>query len=527
MTRSLHLLLACALVACTSEPPLIPADSGVADAGAHDAAADAGLPYDVFFDEGMGEAIAERFRSAAPSPVAAPEILYPESGTLVPPNVFGLDVHFRAAVLQSFEITFSQADSPSVVAYVRCARVGDGCIFQPWREVWGALVARRAAGPYAIRIRALAGEEVTAASAPVVLELASEKIVGGVYFSATDEDPPTIRRHELGLERRSSETFLELWGYSPSHVVSRDGARIAVATVLDVGGSETRIYDVSTRAPIATVIEPDLLLPRFGAGHDILFSALLADVHHEPPIRILSGTDGAILHEWTSLGAAHSADWSADGDRIVFSVTTGIRGIHFEHDLRVIERDESGEWNEPRTIPTGNVRSYQPSFSPDPDWIGYSAIDFDDQDVHGTYAPLLVAQRISDARIVELRRAHGDVSRYGGEAGTGLRWNPSPYTHAGRRIFWFTFASGRGCGLLPMAEEPVLPGRQIWMAAFDPEADPDDPSRPAFRLPAQRWGYTNGTAEWSLSVRRQPCSDGSECPRGELCQDGFCHEAPQ
>jgi len=526
MKRAFIALLACALAAC-GEPPLIPADAGASDSGPSDGGVDGGRAYDVFFDEGMGEEIAERFRVALPSSVAAPAILYPESGTLVPPNVFGVDVHYRAAVEQSFEITFAQGGAPSVVAYVRCAPVNDGCIFQPWREVWSALAARRNAGPYAITIRGLAGDDVTAPSEPVVLELADEAIEGGVYFATSDSDPPTIQRHELGLERRSAERFLELSGYSPSHVVSLDGARIAVGTVLDVGGSETRIYDVSTRAPITTVIDPDLLLPRFGPSHDMLFSALFADVGDTHPIRILSGSDASVVHEWTSLGAAHSADWSPDGDRIVYNVTTGLRGIHFEHDLVVIERSESGEWGEPRTIPTGNLRPHQPSFAPDSDWIGYAALDFDDQDEHGTYAPLLVAQRVSDGHLVELRRAHGNPSRYRGEAGTGLRWSPSPYTHGGRRIFWFTFSSGRGCGVLPRAEEPLFPGRQIWMAAFDPEADPDDPSRPAFRLPAQRWGYSNETAEWALSVRRQPCEEDAECPSDQLCRDGFCYEAPQ
>lgn len=65
------------------------------------------------------------------------------------------------------------------------------------------------------------------------------------------------------------------------------------------------------------------------------------------------------------------------------------------------------------------------------------------------------------------------------------------------------------------------------MAAFDPEADPDDPSRPAFRLPAQRWGYNNETAEWALTVRRQPCEEDTECPGEQECRDGFCYEGPQ
>ncbi len=64
--------------------------------------------------------------------------------------------------------------------------------------------------------------------------------------------------------------------------------------------------------------------------------------------------------------------------------------------------------------------------------------------------------------------------------------------------------------------------RVVYMAAFDPEADPDDPSRPAFRLPAQRADADNFIAEWTLRAHRQPCETDDDCPDGEICRDGFC-----
>lgn len=527
MHRSI-VCFALALLAC-SDPPLIPEeDAGPSlDAGPPDAGADAGPGYAVFFDEGIDPSVAERFANAAASPVAAPEIVYPESGTLVPPNMLGVDVHFRATVVQAFEITFAQSGAPSVVAYVRCAPVGDGCIFQPWREVWRALAERRGAGPYAIRIRGLAGDGVTASSAPVVLELADEEIHGGLYYFAIDEYPPAIRRHELGLARRSAESFLEPDGYSPTYVVSRDGTRIALANRPVLDEPTTSIYDVVTRERIGVIADQNMQ-PRYGAGHDLLYSFSGTDIGEDRPIRIVSGEDGSVLREWTTLGPAHSADWSPDEKRIVYAETVGLRGIHFEHELHVLERGDDGEWLPPRRLETPGERPTEPSFAPDSDWIAYTALDFTRQDEVGRFWPLLCALRVSDGRLVRLDRAHASPDPADYAEASGVRWNPSPYTHDGRRIYWLTFSSDRPAGLLPRSSyEEYLPGRQIWMAAFEPDSDAEDPSRPAFRVPAQRWGFNNEHAEWALTVRRTPCETDEQCPEGEVCQGGVCYEAPE
>ncbi len=180
-------------------------DAAIGDAS-HDAGHDAGPGYPVFFDEGVSATVVDRFASAVQGDDAAPAILYPEDGTLVPPNLSGVDVHFDGRSFDRFEIRFEQRGAPSVVAYVFCRLAGSGCVFQPWREVWSALEARRSAGPYAIRMRGLRDDRVSAWSAPVSLELADEEIDGALYFWSID--PPSIRRYDFALSRRSSELYL-------------------------------------------------------------------------------------------------------------------------------------------------------------------------------------------------------------------------------------------------------------------------------------------------------------------------------
>jgi TolB protein len=495
-------LLACGLSACTVGGDDGDGDGGAPDAQVIDSGADAGPGYLVFFDEGLDASVAQRFASASPSDDAPPQILYPEDGTLVPPNLIGVDVHYTGREFDTFEVTFAQRGEPAVVVYVWCRPVGSGCIFQPWTEVWQALAQHRSIGEYAISMRGLREDRVSASSEPVTLELAQENIDGALYFWSID--PPSIRRYDFGLARRSSELFLSQTSEGTCigcQAISRDGTRIAVGVYDEGPGFRSRVYDVATRTQVLAS-ELDAPLPSYGASNDILLSGSRAPSDGvDRPLRIVDGTDGSLVHDFGVAGV--SADWSPNGARIVFDgASADVR------ELQLIER--SGDtWLAPTVIATPDTQAeYAPAFAPDSDWIGFTA--------QRTSEPVVVAMRLSDGASATLARASRGLDA------TWLRWNPHPYEHDGRTIFWLTFSSGREYGVA--AEGP----RQIWMAAFDPEADPDDPSRPAFRFPAQRADVDNFLAEWTLAVARQQCDDDSDCPDGEVCRDGFCFpEGPE
>ncbi|AKF09096.1 hypothetical protein [Sandaracinus amylolyticus] len=494
-------IAAIALCACTVEAPGDDADASIAP---FDAGADAGRGYLVFFDEGLDEAIERRFESAMPASSEPPRIVYPENGTLVPPNLVGVDVHFTGRTYDTFELTFSQRGARAIVVYAWCRPVGSGCVLQPWDEVWSALASRRNMGPFEMRMRGLAGERVSAPSERVELELAQEAIQGALYFWSTD--PPSIRRYDFALGRRSSELYLsqtEEGTCVGCHAISRDGSRIAVGVYDATNGFRARIYDVATRSQVLAS-EIDAPLPAYGAADDLLVSGSPPPADGmDRPLRIVSGADGRVLHEFGVSGV--SADWSPDGSRVVFegAIDAETRA------LQLIAR--SGEaWGAPTVIETaGTEEEHGPAFAPDSEWIGYTGrVDA---------RSVLVATRGSDVPPVVLQRALGASTD-----ATWIRWNPSPYLQQGRRIYWLTFSSGRAHGVVDGGE------RQIWIAAFDPEADADDPSRPALRFPGQRGDVDNFIAEWTTEARRQPCEDDDDCPAGEVCVDGFCFpEGPE
>lgn len=479
-------------------------DAAPSDAAPSDAAHDAGPGYPIFFDEGLDERVIGRFEAARPGTEAPPSILYPEDGTLVPPNLAGVDLHFEGRAFDAFEITFAQGGAPSVVAYVVCRPVRGGCMLQPWRELWAAIAERRFRGPYAIAIRGLMQDAVSAPSEPISLELAKEEVEGALYFWATD--PPSIRRYDFGLARRSSELYLSQRSEGTCigcHAISRDGSRIAVGIYDEDSGFRSRIYDVATRMPILAS-ELDAPLPSYGASDDVLLSGSPPPADgFDRPLRIVDGADGSVVHDFGVAGI--SADWSPDGERIIFD---GLLGAGSLRELMLIGR-EDGVWLPPVVLATPETeRESAPSFAPDSEWIGYTASRGSEH--------VVAAMQVSSGHLALLRRAGAGLDA------TWLRWNPHPYQQDGRWLFWLTFSSSRGYGVFP--EGP----RQIWMAAFDPEADPEDPSRPAFRFPAQHTSADNFIAEWTLEVRRQPCASDDECPDGELCRDGFCFpEGPE
>jgi TolB protein len=492
--------LCCILGACTQGTPVFDPDAGGRDAATPPP--DAGPSYRVFFDDGLGPDVVRRFAEAGHNPVSPPSIVYPEDGVLLPPNLRGIDFHFRPNGYQIFEFELSQRGEPAVLAYVWCAPIGSGCTFQPWREIWEELARRRSSGPFEVRIRGLVGDLASARSEPIHIELADEEIVGGIYFWSTD--PPSIRRYEFGLERRSSELFLsgaEEGGCVGCHSLSRDGTRIAVGFEGTNGSFDVKLYDVATRMPVVDAPFPGEIVS-YGPSGEMLASGAFADM----PLRILSGEDGSLIRDLGIAGRA--ADWSPDGKLIVYGAFADLGGS----ELHLI-RQEGGEWSAPRVLPTPTTQNeLHPAFAPDSNWVLFTATEATD-----FTRPVLAALHIEDEMLVRLRRAAGDNDDL-----AWARWNPNPYVHRGRRIFWLTFSSRRDFGLIPGES------RQIWMAAFDPEADPNDPSRPAFRIPAQVLGVSNLIAQWVIGVPRKPCDVDDDCPSDEECVDGFCYpKGPQ
>src|SRR5207248_1437262 len=85
----------------------------------------------------------------------APQLVYPNDHVLFPPNVFGIEVHFRPSNGSNtlFEVRF-QSHIGDFTVYTRCVTLAGGCLYAPSRQVWSYIAeTNRGAGPVQLTVR--------------------------------------------------------------------------------------------------------------------------------------------------------------------------------------------------------------------------------------------------------------------------------------------------------------------------------------------------------------------------------------
>ena len=68
----------------------------------------------------------------------SPRLIYPEDGTMVPPNLNELEFHYAPEGGDVFELHF-QGATRDLRVYFTCETVGTGCAYSPDEEVWQRL----------------------------------------------------------------------------------------------------------------------------------------------------------------------------------------------------------------------------------------------------------------------------------------------------------------------------------------------------------------------------------------------------
>lgn len=469
----------------------------------------------VIIEEGAPPDAPSRF-GGADDPAAAPEIVYPSDGTLVPPNLNELEIHFLPGPGNTvFEVRF-EGSAVDLRAYVGCTAVGSGCVYTPSDPVWRLLSeAERGQDPATFTVRGTDGSRV-GTSAPRRLGFAEEDMIGGLYY--WDAGAGAVRRYEFGRRGASAESFMDAARARATtcvgcHVLSRDGSRIAVG--LDIPApSPYRIFEVSTRTELWSYGG------MFAGGANFFsFSPDNAQLLDSDGAKIVlrNAATGTVIED-PLIASGAMPDFSPDGMRIVYSkpsspppcfppLPCGGPGV----DSASLETHVSsaGTWSAgPTLVPFAGQNNYYPSWSPDGGWVMFNRSASNNNSYDAPDAAVWVVTA-NGTRVVQL--AHASTA----ESDSWPKWAPTIYMNHGRALFWLTFSSRRAIGVRPAGGNA-----QIWMAAFDPAA-PDDPSLPAFWLPFQERASGNHIAQWVLHVDRQPCGT-TPCPGGEFCEDGVC-----
>ena len=473
-----------------------------------------------------------RFGGTA-DPARAPELVYPESGTMVPPNLQELEFHYRPNGSTVFELHV-QTSALDLRIYFGCPEsVGGGCIYTPDRDVWESIATAAAGqGPISYRLRGVNDAGQLGETEELQLTVAAEPITGGLYY--WNAGAGAIERFEFGVRGARAERFIDSARAGASmcvgcHTLSRDGSRIAVGT--DFPTTTFQVFDVASRNRIFSLGMAGGFFPQesnfasFSPDNSQIATSMLSG------LRILDGASGAVVTENLGGGPTSMPDWSPDGEHIVAvrhdaPSVGGLPDVMGVTSGRIVRLDRSGAcWGGGPTLGGGGGNKFNRAFAPHGEWVVFNRSASNtgsagaDPDSGMTSVPdgeLWVIR--ADGTGTAMR-----LSRLSGYADTWPKWDPTVYRDRERDLFWLTWTSRRAFGLR-LGQDARS---QLWMAAFDPEeaAAGREAAYPAFRLPFQDIETGNHIGQWVTTVERQTCDTNVDCG-GEFCVDGRCYQTP-
>jgi hypothetical protein len=453
----------------------------------------------------------------------APQLVYPNDGVLVPPNLRDIEIHFLPGEdNELFELSFTNTFT-DIVLYLRCTfELNGGCIYQPDATLWTWLAqTNRGAEPVQISLRATDDEgTAVGVSESIEMRVSFDDVRGAIYYWTTSGDT-AIMRYDFGdSDQQEAEVFMrpefdDNQTCVGCHALSPDGSKM----VAELGGQNDGrlvLFDVFEQELIVPVTERRQSIFQSWKPDGSEFVGVYMDNNATDFNLLLFDGDTAEFTGTIDIGAtaddpANHPDWSPDGSRIVFTrvgeANTNQRSYYGAIQMITYEGDD--EWSVPETLVPreDGTNFYYPAFSPDPDYIIFNRSRCNsgntgsecDGDMNPT-ATLMMMRSEVGATPVELTRANAPGVR--DEGRTALynsfpKWSPFVFQRTeefGTRLMWVTFSSKRDFGL---RETDTL----LWMAAIDPDPVRSglDPSFPAFAIPYQDLETNNHIAQWTQS----------------------------
>lgn len=482
---------------------------------------------------------ASKFQGA---PVAArkPQLVYPNDGTMLPPNLRRLDIQWRRGNNdnQLFEVSL-KSESAEIVYYSRCGGgaptyLADACAFELDETGYGQLAeSNRGAGPVKLRIRGT-NDDGTAfgESDEFSIEFAENRVDGGLYYwNLTTQ---AIMRFDFGAASGDPEAFIsnsDAGGCPGCHALSRDGKKL----VASIGGQQNgRLVYVNDLSKPKT--DPNWLTVKAGSNdgglHRIQFASFNPEGSQFVAVYGDNATSGGspqpsdlnpnklFFHDGTSgLRVSYKQldfkpdhpEWSPDGQTIAVS-HVGNANTPTQRPKRTsidILKKSSNGWDNPIAIvPSVDKKArYNPSFVPDSSFFYYSESicqdnwDSDNCDADADpSAKTWAVKPVANATPVQLANSAKRGVADNGETNLGdtfPRSAPFKTEHRGGRLFWFTVASRRKAGLRDTAG-----AQHLWMFAVDPDKvlAGQDGSYTGFYLPFQDLRTSNHIGQWTEKV---------------------------
>jgi hypothetical protein len=220
------------------------------------------------------------------------------------------------------------------------------------------------------------------------------------------------------------------------------------------------------------------------------------------------GDDAGVVPIPAGTIATHP-DWSALGDRVVF--TLGVKGGNKEVEggsIAILPYDD-GVWGEPEIIvesADATDNNFFPVWSPDSRVIAYVNAIGKSKDALSATLRLVPSEGGDPVIMTRLNERVNNVDGITGIGNSMPTWAPS--TRPG--IFWLAFSSLRAYSIVRPQDEKE---DQIWIAAVDPTLG--DPGYSAFWAPFQNIDAGNHRAFWTHA------DEDTQCGCYDVCDDGL------
>ncbi|HTL34506.1 MAG TPA: hypothetical protein VL326_15365 [Kofleriaceae bacterium] len=424
---------------------------------------------------------AARFDAAATSYSCFPIVMYPEAGTIMPPNLDGLDVQWTDYVNDLFRVSF-QTRYATVDIYTtdseRALSADALAQLASTREAVMMSVSSLPVAPAADAVACTAQQRrLNVSDVPLKGAIYSWSDGAGIYRHDVAErgepEPLVMTLPEGNAELAMSATMPSLASSCAGCAVSQNGARMALS--LDNG------YGAIVDFPQQRMMQPTTWE---SATFTPVANKLV--VEQDGNLKLISDAGTTITTIENTPGfSALDPQFSPDGTKLISVESTGFSPTGSANLIIRSFEDDGDTFGEPvELFPLqAGVANYAPSWSPDGRWIAFTrTVGW------GTAYP---TTSIWIVKADGTQPAHQVVSPTS-DVDMAARWVPGVQALDGNLFYYLTFDSLRPYGMHDA-------GRQIWMMAFFPSSQL---ARPALHVPFQSLDRSNHVAQWSNALVR-------------------------
>jgi hypothetical protein len=479
---------------------------------------------------------ATRF-SGKDDPGRAPGLVYPNDGTLMPPNISGIEVHFTPGNSNTlFQVSFVGPGS-SITTFIRCTTPSGikGCIYLPDPKIWSAVALSNAGlGRVAVTVKGTDDNGSTVGTSSTLhIQFAKDNILGALYYWTTSGSTAIVRWDFAGSTAQTTPYLTPANTDGKAcvgcHALAPNGDKL----VASAGGQDDGrllLWNIMTNKPLQPF--PLAQKSQFESWNKdgTQFVGVYGDSNpnHTGPsnLMIFDGTTG-MVKQTIDLGGlrADHPDWSKNTSGPETIAFTSIDPTAPTTDQRpatgaidIIQRQGNG-WSAPRTLVPSELgkNRYYPNIAPDGNLLVYDESTCTkgtptmgqtpdrscDADTDATANIYLTS--VSGLSPIRLTAANSPgIADNGNTALTNSFPKWAPFVEdldEMNHLIWLTFSSTRQYGLrsppAPASHDETDIGTLIWMVGVNPGVGNNDPSYAAFCLPFQDVTTSNHIAQWT------------------------------